>query len=47
MRPRIVRKIVRMNGSVTENPPQVLRKLPWKPDDVAFIRRARAGLVTD
>jgi penicillin-binding protein 2 len=47
MRPRIVRKIVRMDGSVTENPPQVLRKLPWKPDDVAFIRRALAGVVND
>lgn len=47
MRPRIVRKIVRMDGSVTENPPKVLRKLPWKPDDVAFIRRALAGVVND
>jgi penicillin-binding protein 2 len=47
MRPRIVRKIVRMDGSVTENPPQLLRKLPWKPDDVAFIRRALAGVVND
>jgi penicillin-binding protein 2 len=47
MRPRIVRKIVRMDGSVTENPPQLLRKLPWKPDDVAFIRRALSGVVND
>ena len=47
MRPRIVRKIVRMDGSVTEYPPQLLRKLPWKPDDVAFIRRALSGVVND
>jgi penicillin-binding protein 2 len=47
MRPRIVRRIVRMDGTVKENPPQLLRKLPWKPDDVAFIRRALSGVVND
>jgi penicillin-binding protein 2 len=47
MRPRIVRRIVRMDRSVKENPPQLLRKLPWKPEDVAFIRRALAGVVND
>jgi penicillin-binding protein 2 len=47
MRPRIVRKIVRMDRSVKEYPPQLLRKLPWNPDNVAFIRRALAGVVND
>jgi penicillin-binding protein 2 len=47
MRPRIVRKVVQMDGTVKEYPPQLLRKAPWKPDDVAFIRRALAGVVND
>ncbi len=47
MRPRLVRKIMRMDGTRKENPVQLLRKLPWNPDDVAFIRRALAGVVND
>ena len=47
MRPRLVRKIVGMDGKEKENPPQLLRKIPWKPEDVAFIRRALAGVVND
>ncbi len=47
MRPRIVRKIVGMDGKGKEIPPQLLRKIPWKPEDVAFIRRALAGVVND
>ncbi len=47
MRPRIVRGIVRMDGSATQTPVQSLRKLPWKPENVAFIRRALAGVVND
>jgi penicillin-binding protein 2 len=47
MRPRIVKKIVEMDGKVRENPPQLLRKISWKPEDVAFIRRSLAGVVND
>jgi penicillin-binding protein 2 len=47
MRPRLVRKIVGMDGKGKEIPPQLLRKIPWKPEDVAFIRRALAGVVND
>jgi penicillin-binding protein 2 len=47
MRPRLVRKIVEMDGKVRENPPQLLRKAAWKPEDVAFIRRSLAGVVND
>ncbi|HZW37337.1 MAG TPA: penicillin-binding transpeptidase domain-containing protein, partial [Candidatus Deferrimicrobiaceae bacterium] len=47
MRPRLVRKIVGMDRSVKEFPPQLLRKLPWKPEDVEFIRRALSGVVND
>ncbi len=47
MRPRIVRRIVPMDGSAKEIPIQPLRKLPWKPENVDFIRRALAGVVND
>jgi penicillin-binding protein 2 len=47
MRPRLVRKIVSMDGKVTENPPQLLRKASWKPEEVAFIRKSLAGVVND
>jgi len=47
MRPRVVRKVVGMDGKGKENPSQLLRKMPWKPEDVAFIRRALAGVVND
>jgi penicillin-binding protein 2 len=47
MRPRIVQKIMKMDGTRKEYPVQLLRKLPWKPDNVAFIRRALAGVVND
>ena len=47
IRPRIVRRIVPMDGSAKENPIQPLRKLPWKPENVDFIRRALAGVVND
>jgi len=47
MRPRVVRKIMGMDGKVRENPPQLLRKIDWKPEDVAFIRRALTGVVND
>lgn len=47
MRPRVVEKIVRKDGTVEQRPPASLRKLPWKPENVAFIRRALAGVVND
>jgi penicillin-binding protein 2 len=47
MRPRLVRKVVRMDRSVKEYPPQLLRKNPWGADNVAFIRRALSGVVND
>lgn len=47
MRPRLVRKIVARDRSAREFPPQRLRKLPWKPEDVDFIRRALSGVVND
>ena len=47
MRPRLVDKVVRRDGTVEQRPPTMLRKLPWKPENVAFIRRALAGVVND
>ncbi len=47
MRPRLVSRVVRMDGEVEVLPPVVQRKLPWKPEHVAFIRRALAGVVND
>ncbi len=47
MRPRLVRKFMRMDGTRKENPVQLLRKPPWNPEDVAFIRRALSGVVND
>jgi penicillin-binding protein 2 len=36
-----------MDGKVRENPPHLLRKVPWKPEDVALIRKSLAGVVND
>lgn len=47
MRPRLVSQFVRMDGTVEDTPFVVERKLPWKPENVAFIRRALAGVVND
>jgi penicillin-binding protein 2 len=47
MRPRLVSRVVRMDGTVEEIPPRQQRKLPWKPANVEFIRRALAGVVND
>jgi len=47
MRPRVVSKVVDMGGKVREFAPERLRKLPWKPENVAFIRKALAGVVND
>lgn len=47
MQPRIVTRIVGMDGKAQERPPVVLRKLPWKPENVAFIRKALSGVVNE
>lgn len=47
MRPRLVSRVIRGDGSVEEFPPQLERKMPWKPENVAFIQRALSGVVND
>ncbi|HEY5996808.1 MAG TPA: penicillin-binding protein 2, partial [Candidatus Deferrimicrobiaceae bacterium] len=47
MRPRIVTKSVRMDGTASVHPPQKLRDLGWKPEHSAFIRHALWGVVND
>jgi penicillin-binding protein 2 len=47
MRPRLVSRVVRMDGTVEEIPPRRQRELPWKPENVEFIRHALAGVVND
>ena len=47
MRPRVVAKTVGMDGKVRENGPETLRKLPWDPANVEFLRKALAGVVND
>ncbi len=47
MKPYVVTKSVGLNGKVVERKPEMLRKLPWKPENVEFIRKALAGVVND
>ena len=47
MHPRLVSRVVRMDGTGEEFPPREQRKLPWKPENVEFIRHALAGVVND
>ena len=47
MRPRVVAKVIGMDGKVQTFAPQILRKLPWNPENVEFIHRALAGVVND
>ncbi|MGE5190262.1 MAG: penicillin-binding protein 2 [Gemmatimonadota bacterium] len=47
VRPRIVTAVVGMDGKVETRPPEVLRRLPWKPEDVAFIKKALSGVVNE
>jgi penicillin-binding protein 2 len=47
MRPRLVNRVVRMDGSSEEFPPHRERVLPWKSENVDFLRRALAGVVND
>ncbi|MGB3399536.1 MAG: penicillin-binding protein 2 [Candidatus Deferrimicrobiaceae bacterium] len=47
IRPRLVSRVVRMDGTSEEFPPVVQRDLSWNPNNVAVIRRALAGVVND
>jgi penicillin-binding protein 2 len=47
MRPRLVSRVVRMDGTSEEFPPVLQRDLSWSPNNVAVIRRALAGVVND
>lgn len=47
MRPYVVSKSVTMDGKVEERKPEMLKKLPWKPENVEFIRKTLAGVVND
>ena len=47
MRPRVVTKVIGKDGKVREYPQEMLRKLPWDPENVEFIRKALAGVVND
>lgn len=47
MRPRVVAKTVGMDGKIRESGPETLRKLPWDPGNVEFLRKALAGVVND
>ena len=47
MRPRVVTRIVGLDGKVKETPPEVVRKLAWKAENVAFIRKALSGVVNE
>ena len=47
MRPHVVSRLVSMDGASAQRSPERLRKLPWKPENVDFIRRALAGVVND
>jgi penicillin-binding protein 2 len=47
MRPRVVDKIVKMDGTVVRRPPGQLRKVPWKPENVEFVRKSLSGVVND
>ncbi|OYV97203.1 MAG: hypothetical protein B7Z62_06620, partial [Deltaproteobacteria bacterium 37-65-8] len=47
MRPRVVSKVIGKDGKVNTFAPEMLRKLPWNPENVEFIRKALAGVVND
>ncbi len=47
MRPRLVTSVVRMDGTVETRRPEELRRLPWKEENVEFIKHALAGVVND
>jgi penicillin-binding protein 2 len=47
MRPRVATKVVRMDGGVENRPPELARVIPWDAENVAFVRKALAGVVND
>ncbi|MGE5285079.1 MAG: penicillin-binding protein 2 [Actinomycetota bacterium] len=47
MRPRVVTKVFGKDGIERTIAPEMLRKLPWNPENVEFIRKALAGVVND
>ncbi len=47
MVPRVVSKVIAKDGKVRVHAPKMLRKLPWTPENVAFIRKALSGVVND
>jgi len=47
MRPRVVSKVIGEDGKALEYAPEMLRKLPWNPENVEFIRKALARVVND
>jgi len=36
-----------MDGKAEEHPPRMLRRVPWNPENVEFVRKALAGVVND
>ena len=46
-RPRVVSKVIGKDGKERVQPPEMLRKLPWNPENVEFLRKALAGVVND
>ena len=47
MKPYVVSRVGAMDGSVSERKPETVRRLPWKPENVEFIRKALGGVVND
>jgi len=47
MRPRLVRRIVRADGTADEIPDEVRASLDFRPDTVRFLRQALSGVVND
>lgn len=47
MRPSVVSKVIGMDGKARTFAPEMLRKLPWNPENVGFIHKALAGVVND
>jgi penicillin-binding protein 2 len=47
LRPRVMDRHVRRDGSTEEFPPRVLREMPWKKENVEVVRKALWGVVND
>jgi len=47
MRPRVVSKVIGKDGKVRVQASEMLRKLPWNPENVEFVRKSLAGVVND